>query len=267
MALGNTVKFFITAIDKASKEFKNVEKSVDSTKKSAEKAEKSFLKMGAKVAAVSGAIAAMGAAAVKAFEFAEQGAQLQLTEERFGRLTRTIGTTADILGRDLQRAMGGIVSEAEAMALGTDLLSLGLVKSKEEAARMATVVGQLGMDMNQLVLTLTNQTTMRFDALGVSVDGFDEKYQALRETMTDQEAFKMAFLEQSEEQLAKVGSVADTAAGEFMQLKAAWKDWMDGVKKGMADVLTPYITKINDVRDAKETLKEAVQRGFITQGD
>ena len=77
----------------------------------------------------------------------------------------------------------------EAMALAADLLALGLAKNSDEAVRLAKVQSGLGMDMNQLVL-LTNQTTMRFDALGVSVDGFDEKVKQLKATgMSTNEAF------------------------------------------------------------------------------
>ena len=78
--------------------------------------------------------------------------------------------------------------------------------------------------MNQLVLTLTNQTTMRFDALGVSVADFDEKVKALEESgLSAQDAFTEAFLQQAEEQIEKVGSAADTTMGNFMQLEAAVK--------------------------------------------
>lgn len=240
--------------------------SKDQTEAGLKKTEKNLDKILTTVGAVTGAVVAFGFAAKKAFEIGEEGAELQLTEKRFDRLSKTIGTTAAILKRDLQVAMGGIVSQTEAMALGTDLLSLGLVKSTEEATRMAAVVGQLGMDMNQLVLTLTNQTTMRFDALGVSVDGFKEKVKELEDSgKSANEAFKLAFLAQAEDQVEKVGDVAKTSAGEFKQMRAAWKDWIDDIKKGVADVLVPSITVANDRRDAFKAVEEAVRAKMITE--
>jgi hypothetical protein len=41
--------------------------------------------------------------------------------------------------------------------------------------RLSGVAAQLGMDVGEMTLALTNQTTRRFDQLGVSVDGFDER--------------------------------------------------------------------------------------------
>jgi len=238
--------------------------SEDQTKSGLDKVKKTLGTVTAAVASVTAAVYAFK----KGFDFAEEGAQLLLTEQKFGRLAATINTTSDALKKDLQAAMGGIVSETEALALGTDLLSLGLVKSSEEATRMAAVVGQLGMDMNQLVLTLTNQTTMRFDALGVSVDGFKEKVKALEEAGHDtNEAFRLAFLEQAEDQVAKVGSVTDTVAGEFMKLKASMKDSFDELKKGAAEAVLPLVRAINDHNDGMDVLRKAVEYGVITQSD
>ena len=57
---------------------------------------------------------------------------------------------------------------------------------------------------------------MRFDALGISVDGFDEKVKALEETgLSASEAFNEAFLQQAEEQIKKVGDVANTSEGHL----------------------------------------------------
>ena len=236
--------------------------SEDQTKK-----ELSSVDKGLKALAVG--IAAVTAATVlfkKGFEFAEQGAELLLVDRRFQRLAKTINTTAEALSRDLQDAMGGIVSQTEALALGTDLLSLGLVKSSEEASRMAAVVGQLGMDMNQLVLTLTNQTTMRFDALGVSVDGFKDKVKALEESgLSANEAFRLAFLEQAEEQVEKVGDIAETAAGQFRKLRATFKDWMDELKRSIAEAVLPLVESINDTNDAIAVYDEALALNIITQ--
>jgi hypothetical protein len=109
----------------------------------------------------------------KAFEFGKEQAMVEFTQKKFDRLSESIGTTADVLMNDLKRATGGLVSDMELMESATNFMTLGLVKTHDEAVRLTSVAGQLGMNMNQLVLTLTNQTTMRFDALGVAVDGFD----------------------------------------------------------------------------------------------
>jgi hypothetical protein len=155
---------------------------------------------------VIGVLTAVGFAAKAAFDFARQGAELEYTAQKFDRLAASIGTTSDALMGDLRAATRGTVSDAQLMASATDFMALGLAKTHAEAVRLAKVAGGLGMNMNQLVLTLTNQTTMRFDALGVSVDGFQAKVDALKAAgMSANDAFKAAFLQQAEEQLARVG--------------------------------------------------------------
>ena len=122
--------------------------------------------------------AAVGGATVafkKMYAAIGEGAEIELTRQRFDRLAVALGTTSEALGTDIRIASQGMLSDMEAMALATDFLSLGLAKSHDEAVRLSSVASQLGFDMNQLVLTLTNQTTMRFDALGIAVDGFSGK--------------------------------------------------------------------------------------------
>ena len=204
----------------------------------------------------------------KGFDFAKEGAQLELVEGRFDRLADSIGTTGDALLADLKPAMGGMLSQAEMMASATDLMALGLVKTHDEAIRLASVAGQLNMNMNQLVLTLTNQTTMRFDALGVSVDGFKEKVEELEEAGMDaNDAFKEAFLQQAEEQLERVGSAADTTAGEFARLEANIKDAGDAWKRNFVAEIAPGVELLNSFTEAQIALNEAEEQGIITTAE
>jgi hypothetical protein len=136
-------------------------------------------------------------------------------------------------------------------------MALGLANSYDEVVRLSKVVGGLGMDMNQLVLTLTNQTTMRFDALGVSVDGFDAKVKALKDSGMDANAaFKEAFLQQAEAQLAKIGDKADTGAGSIMRMEASFANLADTLKMkvapaavAFADIMTDMLTNGQASRD------------------
>lgn len=265
---GNTVDITIRAIDKASKDIKNVNKELANTEKSGKGVGLSFDKLAKSALAATGVITALGMAGKAAFEFAEQGAQLQRTNEKFDRLAKSIGVTGEALRVDLKKAMGGIVSEAESVTLATDLMTLGLVKSRDEAVRMAKVAGELGMNMNQLVLTLTNQTTMRFDALGVAVDGFEEKVRKLEDAgyATD-EAFRLAFVEQAEDQIAKVGSVAETAAGQFATLRATMADTKNEASVMVMNAILPTVEALNDYATNVNILREAKEKGIISLGE
>lgn len=270
----NSIKILIEAQNKATKELNQVKKELEGLKKATKdtgtEGGKSVgglldqfkaLKMGAVpyLAALGVAVGAFK----KAMDFGKEGAQLEYASLKFERLADSAGTTADILLNDLKEATKGTRSEMELMAGAGDFMALGLAKSHDEVVRLTRVAGALGMNMNQLVLTLTNQTTMRFDALGVSVDGFKEKVKALEDAgMSADEAFKEAFLQQAEEQITKVGDAADTTMGTFQKMDASVKDLGDSIKVYISDELAknaiPLITEFFD------TLNTGIQAAQIT---
>lgn len=173
-------------------------------------------------------------------EVAKQGAAIEYTAGKFDRLSKAVGTTSDALMVDLRQATKNTMSDAQIMQSAGDLMSLGLAKTHDQVVRLSTVSAGLGMDMNQLVLTLANQTTMRFDQLGVSVDGFEAKVEALKATgMSASDAFNEAFLQQAEEQLKKVGNAADEAVGSMQRFDAAIADIGDALKRKWA----PFFAK------------------------
>ena len=202
--------------------------------------------------AVGVALGGMAVAAKGAWSALEGDAALLETQGKFDRLSESIGTTGAALRNDLGEGIGLLMTQAEQMGLATDLMSLGLAKTHEEAVRLSTVAGKLGMDMNQLVLTLTNQTTMRFDSLGVQVDGFAEKVAGLEAAgMSADEAFKWAFIEQAESQIKLVGDKADTTAGQLDMLKNAA---LDAWEQFQADFATAVVSEFGDIEEAANRL-------------
>lgn len=201
-----------------------------------------------KAALVAGAVAGVAAALREVYGAAKEGAELEYARTRFDNLASSIGTVSDALLGDLRDATGGMMSDAELVAGAADFMALGLAKSHDEVVRLTSVAGALGMNMNQLVLTLTNQTTMRFDALGISVDGFDAKVKALEASgLSANEAFTEAFLQQAEAQIGLVGNKAETSAGQIQIMESAWKNMGDAIKLSMADALdgiAPVMTSV-----------------------
>lgn len=222
--------------------------------------------------AAAAAIAAVGAAIGKTYEIAKEGAQLDYAEDRFNNLAIAAGTAADVLLGDMREATKGMMSDAELVASGADLMALGLAKSHDEVVRLTAVAGALNMNMNQLVLTLTNQTTMRFDALGVSVDGFSEKVKGLEAAgMSANDAFKEAFLQQAEEQILKVGNAADSSIGAFQRMESAQANYFNALKQDLVEAGTwwaqfwegVYNDKIAD-RTFTELISQAKALGINT---
>jgi hypothetical protein len=212
-------------------------------------------------AVVLGTVAAAFAVAKKAFDFGKEGAQILKMEQGFNNWSKAIGTTSDALMNDLRAATRGMYSDAQLVESATNFMSLGLAKSHDEVVRLSRVAGALNMNMNQLVLTLTNKTTMRFDALGVKVDGFDEKVAHLKKTMnlSDEEAFMQGFLQQAEEQILITGDAADTAAGQFAIFEAEVQNSMNTMKVGVAEALLPAITWWNEAVGAQNRITDALK--------
>src|SRR5574343_298752 len=124
------------------------------------------------------------------YDITREGAAMEFATTRFGNLAESIGTTANVLLVDLRTATRGTISDMELVASASQLMQLGLADNHDEVVRLARVAGALGMNMNQLVLALANKTTMRFDQLGISVVGFDDKVKALEKTgLSAEEAF------------------------------------------------------------------------------
>jgi hypothetical protein len=182
------------------------------------------------------------------YDFSKEGAQLQYVAGKFDNLTASIGTTSSALLNDLRTATQGTLSDAELIQTATDMMSLGLSETHDQTVRLSNAAGQLGMNMDQLTLTLTNQTTRRFDTLGISVTGFDEKLEKLKATgMDTQAAFTEAFLQQAEAQIARVGGIATTGAGQVMMMESAFKNLGDQIKLNFADALVGIAPVLTDV--------------------
>jgi hypothetical protein len=217
------------------------------------------------------AVAQQVAAAMREiYNVAREGAELEFLEQRFDNLTTSIGTTSEALLGDLREATQGMYSDAELMGSATDFMALGLAKSHDEVVRLSTVAGALNMNMNQLVLTLTNQTTMRFDALGVSVDGFKDKVKELEDAgYNANDAFTEAFLQQAEEQIERVGSATDTALGSFMQFESQFENTANSVKTSAAQIMAPAVaelaTALKEGTDFANAMNMALDAGVISQ--
>ena len=219
------------------------------------------------------AIGAVTIAGKKVYSWAREGADIQYVESRFSKLAVSVGTTADALMRELIPAARGTYSELELMSMAGELMALGLARSHDEAVRLTSVAVKLGMNMNQLVLTLTNQTIRRFDSLGLSVANFKDRLAELKAMgMDDQDAFTMAFLEQAEAQVELVGEKADQTIGTYMALEAAWTDWWSTMKKDMAEggqVIAKFFTEMlrsmNEGRAAMDELAATVEEGLLSQ--
>lgn len=232
------VELIIESVDKASGNIKKVNAELEGVDKTTKKLSTTWTELRSKFDLILTGFRQLSAATKYAYDFIRAGAEIDFVYQKFDRLAVSIGTVSEALMTDLREATRGMYSDTELAASAMDFMSLGLAKSHDEVVRLSRVAGALNMNMNQLVLTLTNQTTMRFDALGVAVDGFDERLAKLKATgMDTNAAFTEAFLQQAEEQIRRTGEAADSSLGQMMMLESAFKNIGDNAKNSASNIL------------------------------
>lgn len=203
---------------------------------------------------------AIGTTARAAWSALEEGAALQLAQDRFDNLAASIGTTADALTGELAAATQGMLSNAQIVSSATDIISLGLGDTSEEVVRLGNLVGQLGWDMQVLTLTLANDSTMRLDSLGLSVSSVTARMEELKASgMAAGDAFDLAVIEAGEQKLELLGSAADSSAGKIQVLKAQWEDATNAFK---AEFAASVVDQLEAVTGAIQDNGPAFQAGM-----
>lgn len=131
-----------------------------------------------------------------------EGAALTTAQGNFERLAGSIGTTADALRNDLTAATQGMVSQAELMANASEMMALGLTRTHDQTVRLGSVAGQLGWNMQHLILELNNMSGLRLDALGLELDKVKAKAKEFEAAgMSAKEAYAEAVITMGEQKL------------------------------------------------------------------
>lgn len=214
------VKILVDIAVKGGEKLKGVSSDINALDKTAKTATGGIGGLAKGVAVASGALFAASLAAKQLYGALRQGAQLQTTSQRFDKLSASIGTTADTMIGKLRSATQGMISDMELMSSASQIMSLKLADNEDQVIRLATVAGTLNWDMQQVILTFANMSTMRLDALGLSVEEVKNKAAELEKAgMSAQEAFKEAVILAGEARL-DVGGVSESEKA-FKQLEAA----------------------------------------------
>lgn len=213
---------------------------------------------------IEGSFVAAGAAGLvfkKSFDFAEEGARLQLLESQFERLATSIGSSGDAILSKLSEVSRGTMTNAEMMRSASQIISLGLADNEEDVVRLASLVTNLGWDMNQVIMTFANDSKMRLDALGLSVEDVTRRAREFEAAGHDaSEAFDLAVLAAGEEKLRLLGSAADSSVGAYMRFRAGVQENIDKGKEWLATGLTPIVMLLND--DYGDAIDAAVTKNL-----
>jgi len=251
------VNIFVKAKDQASQTLSGIGKSVGGLKDM----------VGGLGFAAPLAIGAVGAAVGK---LAWDAMELEPTRITFDNLTKSIGSTADAMLKELHPATMGVVSDADLMKSANKLISMGLAGSAEEAAKLSKMAVTLGTAMGkqatpameEFALMLANQSIPRLDTFGISAGKVRERINELMEAdkaLTREQAFMAAVMEQGEISMERVGDVSETTTVKMQRIHTA----VDNLKIGIGDLLIPVLdgaaTAFLDLQGGIRKAKEELQ--------
>jgi hypothetical protein len=207
-------------------------------------------------AAVAGGLYVAAEAAKAAWVQIGQAAELESARERFDNLAASINTTGDALMGTLREATSGMVDDATLVATGAQIINLGLANTEEGVARLATAVGTLGISMDVLTLTLANDSVMRLDSLGLSVEGVTKKAAELEAQGFVGDAFDEAVLISLEEKMLLLGDASETTAGKMARLEASAQNVKQEFQLLVLEGVEPYIDSLDAAIDARKELEQ-----------
>ncbi len=243
MGKKNEIQIIISAVDKASKVLKGTGDVLEKLSKVA------LIGVGAAATAVAGV-------GIVAFNLAKDAAEVEKTEKTWNSLSQALeGTNGNI--ELLRSATRGMVNDSDLMSSASKLMSMGLAKSNDEAAKLLEISTQLGSAMGvdattaaeDFALMLANQSIPRLDTFGISsgkVRQRIEEMMAADKNLTREQAFLNATLEEAENTLKKVGEQGDGTAGNMARLQANVDNLKTEVGKKFLPVLDFVSQKLVD---------------------
>ena len=211
------------------------ERAVETANKSASKQKFGWTELKSQVDLATQALEKVGQVAGAAWTALNEGAAQLRQEEVFANLAESIGTTADVLEDRLGTATKGLVDDASLIKGASDLISLGLADNEDKAVRLSAVMGALNWDMQVLTLTLANNSMMRLDALGLSMEDIKTRAAGLKQAGMDADAaFDLAVIEAGEAKMRLLGDASQSTAGQLQQLEVVAKNVSTTIKTEFA---------------------------------
>lgn len=247
------------------------------------KADLGFGQLLGTMAAVTGAVYT----AKKAFDFAEEGAQIQQVTDSFDRMNESVFHSPTLLD-DMSQAVRGTVGEVDLMR-GILTLTAGasddmaqqfaaaapkLLEIAKASNKLNPTLGDTAFLYESLSLGIKRNSPLILDNLGivVKVGEANEKYAAqigkTVEQLTAEEksiALLNATLESGQRIIGQVGGNVDSATDSYAQLKVELQETTNTLKQMAAEGLTPLLSGLNSVISGAKSFKAELQ-GATSQG-
>lgn len=207
---------------------------------------------------------AFGATFVGVFKAADALGDIGLQAERskiaFDKLATSAGQSSKAWIDAVRQGAMMTVTEGEAAAQAYQLMRFGLVDSAAAAEQfvrsisiVASVNPQLGSTseaINQIQLTLSNMSFMRLDQLGISAGTVRKRMAELKKEidgLSNEEAFRMAVLEQIDEQAQILGDDILELGNARDRLDARWGNFKEDLGLRIAQGFEGWASAIEGV--------------------
>ena len=227
--------------------------------------------------AVTAVVVAAGAAIKGAFEFSEEGAQLERLRASSDALADHYGANMTDMVTSLRAASQGTIADTDLMLSANKAMMLGVTTNSEQMANLLQIAALRGRAMgedvtkafNDIVVGIGRMSPRILDNLGIVIDS-DTAYAKYAESigktsgkLTDLEkrqALLNAVLEEGNTMLDEAGGLADDTASSYERLRASWANYTDELKMGAASTFEPINNWLADTLNNYVALSEAQQR-------
>lgn len=213
----------------------------------------------ARVGVALGALATAGAIAKQAFDFAEEGARINLLKQQSTTFAKSFGLNMDNIIDSIKEASYYTVSEMDAMLIANKALALGVTASTDDFAKLMTIAMEraplMGMSVTQafedIVTGIGRRSPLILDNLGLVIEKGKE-YADASALMADVVAANF-----DRAQAATV-DMASASATQFDQLKATWQDLKAEFAAGFEEG-TPAGEMLADINENLRALKDQME--------
>lgn len=261
-------------------ELKQLERNVDATSRANEKMRSTNAGNELSLVAVGKAIAVVTAAVVtlkKAWDFAEEGAQLQRLRSSADDLAAHYGANMDSMLESLRQYSMGTISNTDLILSADKAMMLGVSANADQLGQVLQIAALRGRAMgvdttkafNDIVTGIGRMSPRILDNLGIVIDA-DTAYasyaQSIGKTaseLTDLEkrqALLSAVLQDGNAMLADAGGLADDNAASYERLRAAFTNYTDEAKIEAASFFGAINNYLTDALNKTTLLIEQQRR-------
>jgi hypothetical protein len=204
----------------------------------------------------------------KAWDFAEQGAQLRAARDSFDDYARSVGKNADEIIAKLKKASGGTINESSLIQTASKAMSLGVTMDADKMANMLEIARNkarlFGSTTQQafedLVTGIGRASPQILDNLGIRIPAaFEEMTSGMSGAEKVAKLFELT-LEEGNKQLRDMGGLASTNADQMSDLSASWSNLKGSGGELVSKVFSPVVAVLDAIIDKADLAAKKINK-------